>query len=533
LPLRLDVAERLRRLAPFLTVLCLSVLYCLPPLINARGVHSDAAIVGLQAMHMLRGEWSWSLWGAPYQGSMDALLVALGFALTGARPLTLLLVPFAGHLLLTWFTFSILRKRTTPWTAAFAVSPLVFAPFAITAVSMYAPRQWCLTLLFLAFWLLDGASERHAPALRYAQYAGGVAAGVLSLFLDNYSVQFMPGLILFGVACALDGWPPLRVLGQRLGTCAAAFAGAGWLVWYSRRSEVPLPPASGALQRVVRLACEICPQTAAFDTSRPTRNLQLLWNTCLPWLLGYKNFVPGSHLFPDRWEPPGLVHVLQLVGATSLVVGILFGGLAVFWPRIPWPVRRLGGLGFAVAVSSIAGFLVSGMPEDVWSVRYLGAVVWASPFALAPAAFLLGAKRLGLALMPYVATAALSGWLSFGPYVRGPLPTRSDRGTAEDEAAVGVYLRERGIKYATAQYWLAYRLTFLFGEDPIVVPLGKQRYPPYFEEFKNASDIAFIFHPSEPRATPEPFEASLRRSSGRFERVTINGFTVLIYHPRG
>ena len=28
-------------------------------------------------MHMLRGEWSWYLWGAGYQGSIDALITSL------------------------------------------------------------------------------------------------------------------------------------------------------------------------------------------------------------------------------------------------------------------------------------------------------------------------------------------------------------------------------------------------------------------------------------------------------------------------
>ena len=40
-------------------LLVAAVVARLPALINARGVNSDAAVVGLQAMHILRGEWSW------------------------------------------------------------------------------------------------------------------------------------------------------------------------------------------------------------------------------------------------------------------------------------------------------------------------------------------------------------------------------------------------------------------------------------------------------------------------------------------
>jgi len=57
---------------PPLLLVVVSVLARLPALVNARGVNSDAAVVGLQAMHILHGEWSWFLWGAGYQASFDA-----------------------------------------------------------------------------------------------------------------------------------------------------------------------------------------------------------------------------------------------------------------------------------------------------------------------------------------------------------------------------------------------------------------------------------------------------------------------------
>ena len=39
--------------APYAGLIALNVLFRLPLLLNADGVHSDAAIVGLQAMHLL------------------------------------------------------------------------------------------------------------------------------------------------------------------------------------------------------------------------------------------------------------------------------------------------------------------------------------------------------------------------------------------------------------------------------------------------------------------------------------------------
>jgi hypothetical protein len=41
-------------------------------------------------------------------------------------------------------------------------------------------------------------------------------------------------------------------------------------------------------------------------------------------------------------------------------------------------------------------------------------------------------------------------------------------------------LDDRGIRYASASYWVAYKITFLTGERVIVAPSdGMDRYPPY------------------------------------------------------
>ena len=91
---------RARAWVPLLVVLTASVAARLPALVNARGVNSDAAVVGLQALHILHGEWSWFLWGAGYQASFDTALIAAAFAITGPSALTLMVVPLIGHLIL-------------------------------------------------------------------------------------------------------------------------------------------------------------------------------------------------------------------------------------------------------------------------------------------------------------------------------------------------------------------------------------------------------------------------------------------------
>jgi len=487
-----------------------TLLFRLPPLLNARGVHSDAAVVGLQARHMLQGEWSWFLWGAGYQGSFDALLTALAFKMAGASALVLMLVPLAGHVLLEVLTFDMLQKRVGAALGLLATLPVVFTPQAINGVALYAPRQWCITFVFLGLWLLDGAGHSGQPLRRYAL---GALMGPLALYLDLYALQLMPGFALFALACCADAWPGLARGWRRVAATVAGGA-AGWLGLQWLRQH------AGATASTTGLSLEPL-----------ERNARLLWDTCLPWVLGYGVYVPGHNLYPDRWEAPVLFALFQKAGAGLLVLGIAVGGLSLFFRRRPWGARRLGLLGAVVSATSLGGFLVSSMPADMWSARYLAPIVWFSPFALAPVALWLRPRRFAWALAPYVITAAVGGWLSYGFYVKGPLPRFDARGVAEEEQEVARVLRERGVTAGAAQYWLSYRLSFLFEENPTVMPLdpGEDRYPPYREAFERAPKVAFIFHPSEPRAQPDPYEGLLRNIHARYERLEVAGFTVLIY----
>ena len=503
-----DGRSRSRHWVLFLALTVVSVLFRIPPLLNARGVHSDAAIVGLQALHILKGEWSWFLWGAPYQASIDALLLAIGFLLGGATPLTLMLVPLTGHLILTWLAFDVLSRRLDRWSAVLAVLPLVFAPHAINSVALYAPRQWSITLLFGAVWLIDGAQESQRSLIRYGL---ATALGTIAVYLDLYVLQLIPAFIGLAVLCCWDNGDRLTEKLRRLGACASGFLIGLVFLWVVHRLRGGVPAQAG------------------LSFSNIARNWGLFWNECLPWALSYKAFFPVTANV--IWHPPIVIELVQIGGAILLLVGILSGGLALVIRRVPWKVRRLGAFGLMVAVSSLAGFLLSGMPYDKWAVRYLAPLIWFSPFALAPAAHLLRAARFGLALAPYLFSASIAGWLAYGSYVHGPLPRLDARGLAHDEAQLGAALRQRGIHHAAAQYWLSYRLTFLFGEDPIVFPLdGDDRYPPYRAAFQAAPVVAYLFHPSEPRATAGPFENQFRTMGANYERLEVAGFTVLVLH---
>jgi hypothetical protein len=494
---------------PFAVLVALNVLFRLPALINAGGVHSDAAIVGLQAMHMLQGETSRFLWGAGYQGSFDAWVVAGLFAFGGPSPFTLMLAPFVGHLLLCLFAWSVLERRLSPWKAFVLGLPLVFTPQAINGVALYAPRQWCLTFLFAAIWLIDSAARRWG-ALRIAL---GVMCGALSLYLDLYGQLVLGPVVIFFLFATLDApRTPKTVLVRFL-------AGVGGLALGLLLVQA-LRSAAGAATVETGLEMSI---------ARAQTNWPLFKNSCLPWLLGAKVFIPGDNLYPDLWHAPVAVRAWQRFGAASLLLLIVLAPGLVLVRRLPWEVARLGLLGAGAAAAAVLGFLFADVAHDMWAARYLAPIVWLAPFALAPLAYLLSGSAIAALLLPYLTVAAIGGWLSFGHYVSGPLPRRDPRGQAVEELAVARFLRGRHITVAAAQYWLSYRLTFLYEENPIVVPLADDRYPPYRAAFDRAATVAYIFHPSESRARPEQVLPSLVAQGGRIERAEVAGFTLLIY----
>ena len=496
---------RARAWVPLLIVLTASVAARLPALVNARGVNSDAAVVGLQARHILHGEWSWFLWGAGYQASFDAALLAGAFAITGPSALTLMVVPLIGHLVLVGLAYDVLRRAVGRGGAAVACLPLVFAPQSINGVALYAPRQWAITATVLAVWLAARAAGARAPLW----LAGSGFVAGFAVYLDLFTLQMMPAVALYALWCALAVPRRPRAVGALLIGSAAGVAVVAW----SRAQPVADAAKAGM----------------TFD--KIGANWTLMVDQCLPYLLGVEVFVQdpvtlGHPLRPMPWP----VQVIQAAAACVFVAAVCWAVVAVVRRIGPAPVRRLGALGLVGSAAAIGGFLVSTMPADLLSARYLAPIVWLAPFTLAPAAYALGVRWFAGLIAPFVVAVGLGGWYALAPYVVDGVPVRDPRGVAQDENVLAGALRAEGVEYAAAQYWLAYRLTFLFDEDPVVVPLAlaDDRYRPYRDGFDTAPVVAYVFHPSEPRATWQTTAGELDAQGVAYRREEVAGFTVLI-----
>lgn len=498
------------------TLLLFATLFRLPPLYNANAINSDAAVVGLQAMHMLRGEWAFRLWGAAYQGVVDSAFVALFFRILGPTPLAVYLVPFTGLLVMITLAFDVLRRRLPPISAATCVMPLVFSGMANNTPMIVVMRQTLATTLVLGIWLADGAAT---SPIRKQRLALSGACFALGIYIDSFAVVSMPACAFFWVACAFD------------------------LTRISRN----------AIQRAVRISLRVAAAVVAIfavvliDSAEARKhfgdNASLFFEQCLPFALCLRVFVKGEELHAVPWKAPLPILVVQVVGAAAFLVA-LGASMRIACRSIqlrtafdlPWQVRRLGLFGLLATASTVTAFLVSGRAVDMWSARYLAPVFWFAPFTLAPLAYLIPRVRLLALLSPFVATTLVGGWLSYGGFVDGPRIRLDPLTVGNEERALLADLRSIGVRHVEAHYWIAYRLTFITHEDVLAVPIDRRddRYPPYRHLVDEAPVRALVFNSSEPRAKPEPYVADLEARGVHYERREAGGFVVLVVPgPRG
>ncbi|MFT3839372.1 MAG: glycosyltransferase family 39 protein [Myxococcaceae bacterium] len=482
------------------------VLFRVPALLNAGWTNSDGAVTGLQALQIMRGELTWLHWGRPYLTSIDSIMLVPFFAVFGASPWVMMWVTMLGQFTSTAFIFATLKKRLGERPAFVAVLPTVLMTMALNVYLFFHIRTWCVALVACAIWLLDGASESKRWQLRYGL---GTAAAILAAFVDLYAIQFIAPLVLFALLCCADGKRDLERWAKR-----------GALVLGSAVAAV-------GLMKVLDQVAGVSTSRAAWSINSIPHNLHIFWDSCLPALTGAKLFALND-LGPVEQPTGALFGVVQKAGLGIFLLVTAFGTTLWAWPAMPWEKRRFGVLGTALAVVCFIGFIGSGTVVDIWAARMLWPMLFGFVFSVAPLTHFLSGWKLPAVLSPYLLSLLICGWLSYGVFVDGLLPATTARGRADEEIALGKFLREKGVRYATADYWIGYRLTFLFHENPIVVPFDDDRYARYRKEFDAAPSYAYIFHPSEPWRPAAPTEQALQRAGTPYQKLEYQGFIVLL-----
>ncbi|HEY8080068.1 MAG TPA: hypothetical protein VIF62_38320, partial [Labilithrix sp.] len=327
-----------------------SYLFRLPPLLNARSTNSDAAVVGLQAMHILRGELSPFLWGSGYQTSADSFVAALFFAVFGAKPVVLMLSSLTLHVIATLFVFATLKRRFGPWTCVLLTLPLVLSPSSVHTYALYPPRQFALTLALAAIFVVDGAGlrfheQRDAGPVsqgalerrgRFRLAIGGLVA-TLAVSADPYTFLLVPIALLFAVLVSRD---EVGVLAVRV----------GWFVAGALFGLIPFV----VLHRLSRASGG----QMGLTTEMLGHHFDLLVSDCLPWALSYKVFRATDVMNYQPWAPLPF-RILGWIGALMVLAIVVYAFVAIVLPTLSWRARSIGFAAAATYPISLAAFLVS------------------------------------------------------------------------------------------------------------------------------------------------------------------------------
>jgi hypothetical protein len=490
-----------RGLGAGVLLVLLSYAFRFPALWNADSTNSDAAIVGLQASHILHGETSPFLWGSGYQTSTDSFVAALFFAVLGRAPWVLMVSALSLHVSATLLVFSALSGHVGRASAFVLSLLLVLTPSSVHSYALYPPREASLFLALTAFVLVDRAAMAGNGRRRALVYlCAGCTLSTAATAADPYAMLVAPLSLGFAAWTAFAAWsgkPRLRALGA-----SAAFAALGVL------PSIALKTSAGAKNGPMTLSLSLIPH-----------NAELLVRECLPWAMSTRIYYAKHVMDYSPWEPPAWVSAFLMGAALIFAVALAMSLRAAISGGISSEARRLGVVGLLVFPVGIGSFLVSVMVMDHFSMRYLAALTLLSPFALLPLAKRLPPARLALLLAPFLLSSAIGGWVGFGPFVRGPVPVR----TAEiaDDYALRALMHEKGLRYGVADYWTAYRLTFLFREEPTFVPTSprEDRYAPYRQAFEKEARIAYVFDPGRSRENPDDLLRELAQGALNVEEL--------------
>jgi hypothetical protein len=407
---------------------------------------SDEAIPALMARHFLHGQISTFYWGQHYGGALEVGLVAIAFLVGGANVISLSVVPIllsAVAAILVWrIGLRTIGARRAAVAAALAwVWPGYFVWRSTREYGYYGVLLVCaLTIVLLALRLRDEPNGMDAAAL--------------------------------GAAVGIGWWSSLQI-------SLVAVPAVAWLVW--RRP---------AVLRYLPLALGIAVGAASpwlVDNVRSGwASLAVNPAPALRHTYGYRL----AHFFTDGLpmtlgvRTPWLLHWLP----TAFLGKLLFGA-AVAWIVVTL-ARRHRSLELLATVIVTLPFLyaVSGFTYNRIEPRYLG--------LLAPLLALIVAAMLDLRVAALVVAAAST--LSVVALVQlrnggGIAPGAPD---VRAPTTVGPLIRtldRHRITRATADYWVAYRVTFLSRERIVVVPIDSDPYPPYDLLVTQSDRVAVIF----------------------------------------
>lgn len=501
--------------------LCRVWLLCDHELVNGGEVDvylADEGIVGLMGKHILEGrEFPIFFYGQHYLGALEAYLAAFSFALFGVSTAALRAVTFASSFALLACVYVFTRRSycedAARWaTAMVALGPMYFLQWNFKARGGFVEHLVLLFVIMILFWGYAFAGSRSTRSALWLGLVSGLAFWVNQLALAY--------IMVMGALVALD-----KALRQRWKPLALAFVlGASLLIGYNvvhplatfrtlaRKAvvlnRVPVEQRDqrwlvrGVAKRVEALSQGVDKLAIVFGVP-PRAGVELLGLSeqvreggTLTTLRQYLAFLPllifgaglvayalrlGANL--DKWRgPDGVLLVFMLV---TFVVGYVS-------PRYMLPAYPIAAVMAAATLVRVGG----------------------------------SRRRMAEVALAAVLVFNLLGWVD----VAGSAGRRD----LDRIAKLLDVLQSHGLTHCYSAGPM-YHVVFASGENVILAPLQKDRYPRYSAIVDGADDICYVFRGDQQRKRQHLAMMALLEGKGVDFQTTRSGSYQILYafEPRG
>ncbi len=455
--------------------------------------NADEAIVGLMARHINQGHLPAFFYGQYYMGSLDAVIVSLGFRVFGEGVWVIRLVQSLLYLgTVTTTVMLAQRVSKSSWAALYAglltaIPAVNIALYSTVSLGGYGEMLLIGNLLLLGgLGTIEELRREQARENRiiWGLFIWGIGAGFGFWVLGLTLVYIIPVLIWF-IKCLVKQQKSILVKGLIFLAAGGIMGSSPW--WATAildgKWAVLSELAGGAIAGVSEGSWLIRPINRAINM----------------FVLG------GSVLTGIR--PPWSVRWLML----PMIPFILVFWLAVLYSSLSKVISDKSetsrSLIVLIGLVLAGGFILSPYGDDPSGRYFLPLIVPMSIFGADLITERLGGRKFWeFSLIGFLLIFNLGGILQSIRTNPPGLTTQFDAVTQVDHSRIEDlidFLSDHDIRTGYSNYWVSYPLAFLSQEEILFIPRlpyhedfrytsRDDRYPPYTETVRSSSDVAYI-----------------------------------------
>jgi 4-amino-4-deoxy-L-arabinose transferase-like glycosyltransferase len=471
----------------------------------------DESLVGVMAMHILKGEFPVVYWGQTYMGTQESFIDAPLIWLFGANAFSIRIFPFVFSALFVFFIYKLACRVYNNNIGSITLLLLaVPIPYLSIASAVVQPDTYISTCVFgtigllLTYDLVFTDSKR-----RNAKYFGlGFVLGfalwmhllvvsyigvcVVFLFLKDKLFIFRKGFWIFAIGFILGGLP---------------------LLWYNVIHH-------GATFRDV-----------GFTTNIPgsIANLKILFTCTLHYLVGLKIMLCADVYY--TMELPRLLYWSTGVVVIIVILIAIAAQFKHFWRICLFSIKKVNGTALLITMAAASIFIFCRSGRSFWKeVRYILPLMSVLPIFYAQGLYTIKnySRKVFYGFISVIILA--QGWgniMLVNAIIDSDLV--AEQLDLQDMSPVINFLKQHKIKHAYANYCFSYNLMYLTNEEIICTNPYNERFldyeVPFISEVRVSHNVAYVFH-KRIGIKAGDFEREIQLIGGKYKKQELGSYTV-------